>query len=67
MQVANQIAKKRELLPVARQLASTVRAREEAFARSAHPRTMPRIPFVAQARARIAQSSAVHRVLCHLG
>ncbi len=42
IQVANQIAKKRELLPVARQLASTVRAREAAFALSAHQRTMPR-------------------------
>ncbi len=51
-QVANQIAKKRELLPVARQLASTVRAREEAFARSAHPRTMPRIPFALRKHAR---------------
>jgi peptidoglycan-N-acetylglucosamine deacetylase len=42
MQVANQIAKKRELLPVARQLASAVRARQEASAHAAHRRTMPR-------------------------
>jgi cellulose synthase/poly-beta-1,6-N-acetylglucosamine synthase-like glycosyltransferase/peptidoglycan/xylan/chitin deacetylase (PgdA/CDA1 family) len=52
-QVANQIAKKRELLPVARQLASAARARVRStlVQNTASSRRMPRLPFAVRRHA----------------